>query len=306
MRTTSDRSGARDSGYFSLATQACSAAPSRFPFAIIGRAVPERIHTHTMRNPIKKNSAAPRTRRRSPDDPGGKAMAVYDQLRELIVHGKLAPGTPIIERPFAERLGASRGSLRQALLRLEHEGFVSTTAAGVYSRAVVTPLTIADVDDLYMLFAALNGAGARQAAELPEKERKAIADAMTAHNKELAVALAKPAQHFADVYEIDQAFHMEYLSVVGGPRFHALYDAISSQGERYGRAYGNAVGHEPLVGGMAAASSDEHRAIIAGIRAGDPDAAERASLINWRNSAERARRNIKMSGERGAFMSGIE
>ena len=234
-------------------------------------------------------------------DPAGRSQAVYEQLRTLIIRGSLAPGSPIIERPFADRLGVSRGSLRDALRRLEHEGFVSMTAAGVYSRAVVTPLTVADMDDIYTLIAALNGAGARKAAELPNADRQRMADSMAEINDALASALATAGQSSQQVYDMDHRFHMVYLAVVGGPRLHAFYDAVSSQGERYGRAYSSALGQVPAVGGMALASTDEHRAIIDAIRSGDLDGAERAALINWRNAASRLRVVITSTGERGSF-----
>ena len=242
-----------------------------------------------------------RTRNRQTADPAARGQAVYEQLRALIIRGSLAPGSPIIERPFAERLKVSRGSLRDALRRLEHEGFVSATAAGVYSRAVVTPLTVADMDDIYTLIAALNGAGARKAAELPDAERRRLADGMAQLNEELAALLATPGQTSQKLYELDHRFHMAYLAVVGGPRLHAFYDAVSSQGERYGRAYSSDLGHVPGVGGMALASTAEHRAIVKGIKSGDPDAAERAALTNWRNAASRLRVVITSTGERGSF-----
>jgi len=240
-------------------------------------------------------------RKRQATDTSGRSQAVYEQLRSLIIRGSLAPGSPIIERPFAERLGVSRGSLRDALTRLEHEGFVSAAAAGVYSRAVVTPLTVADMDDIYTLIAALNGAAARKAAELPPAERRRIADSMKGLNEELAAALATPGQSSKNIYDMDHRFHMVYLAAVGGPRRQALYDAVSSQGERYGRAYSSAVGHVPGVGGMALASTEEHRAIFEGIRSGNPDAAEKAASTNWRNAASRLRVVITSTGERGSF-----
>ena len=244
--------------------------------------------------------------KRQTTDTAGRGQAVYEQLRELIIRGGLAPGSPIIERPFADRLGVSRGSLRDALRRLEHEGFVNATAAGVYSRAVVTPLTVADMDDIYTLIAALNGAGARKAAELPEADRNPIADSMTVLNEELAATLATPGQSSQDVYDMDHRFHTVYLAAVGGPRLHAFYDAVSSQGERYGRAYSSAIGHVPAAGGMALASTDEHRAIIDAIRSGNPDAAERAALTNWRNAASRLRVVITSTGERGSFFGAAD
>ena len=255
---------------------------------------------------MKTNGRIKRSKKKSTnDDAGGRTAAVYAQLRESIVCGSLAPGSPIIERQFAERLGVSRGSLRLVLRRLEHEGFVSASAAGVYSRAVVTPLTVADMDDIYMMIAALNGAGAREAALLVDRERRQLADRMMAINAELTDALASILQNMAKVYDIDHQFHKAYLTAVGGPRLHAFYDAVSSQGERYGRAYSSGAGHVPSVGGLAPASSEEHLAIIDAIRKGRPDDAERAALLNWRNAADRLRVVIASSGERGSFLGTV-
>jgi DNA-binding GntR family transcriptional regulator len=246
------------------------------------------------------------SRKRQAADPNRRGRGVYHQLRELIIRGVLAPGSPIIERPFAERLGVSRGSLRDALRRLEHEGFVSATAAGVYSRAVVSPLTVSDMDDIYTLIAALNGAAARKAAELPDIERRRIADSMTVINRKLAAALATPGESSQTVYDLDHQFHMVYLASVGGPRLHAVYDAVSSQGERYGRAYSSALGQVPAVGGLALASTGEHRAIVDAIRSGNADAAERAAITNWRNAASRLRVLITSTGERGSFFGAAD
>jgi len=253
---------------------------------------------------IAQKRTARRNRKTSDDNRRGRG--VYEQLRTLIITGGLAPGSPIIERPFAARLGVSRGSLRDALRRLEHEGFVSATAAGVYSRAVVTPLTVADMDDIYTVIAALDGAAARKAAQLPDPDRRRIAESMTAVNKRLAAALAAPGGTSQMVYDLDREFHMAYLTSVGGPRLRALYDAISLQGERYGRAYSSALGHFPAVGGLALASTQEHRAIADAIRGSNPDAAEQAASANWRNAASRLRVLIASAGERGSFFGDAE
>jgi GntR family transcriptional regulator of gluconate operon len=219
----------------------------------------------------------------------------------MIVRGVLAPGSPVIERPFAARLGVSRGSLRSALRRLEHEGFVRPSAAGVYSRAVVTPLTVADMDEIYTLLAVLNGAAARQAAAMQPSARKAIGTKMEALNATLAAALAASTDDVSTVYEIDHQIHMVYVAAASGPRLRALYAAVSSQGERYGRAYNTAIAHAPAVGGLAKSSPGEHRAIIDAIRAGHQDEAEQAAIVNWRNAAARLRRVITSAGERGSF-----
>jgi DNA-binding GntR family transcriptional regulator len=46
----------------------------------------------------------------------------YAALHAAIVAGDLSPGERLIEEELAERLGLSRGAVRQAILRLGHEG----------------------------------------------------------------------------------------------------------------------------------------------------------------------------------------
>lgn len=231
----------------------------------------------------------------------GTVNDVYEQLRDMIVRSVLAPGAPLIERPLAERLAVSRASLRSALQRLEHEGFVRSSRAGVYSRAVVAPLTVADMQEIYTLIAVLNGTAARQAAELAAAERHAIADRMDRLNAELAAILHSPDDDLGSIYDIDHRFHQCYIERAGGARLRQLLDSIASQGERYGRAYASGMGHAGIVRGPASTSPGEHQAIINAIRAGDPDRAERAAVTNWRNAASRLQAVIAAAGERGSF-----
>src|SRR3954468_11717459 len=48
----------------------------------------------------------------------------YATLHARIVAGELSPGERLVEEELAEQLGQSRGSIRTALLRLEHDGLV--------------------------------------------------------------------------------------------------------------------------------------------------------------------------------------
>ena len=54
-----------------------------------------------------------------------RASQAYRRLRELIVHGRLAPGARIIETEVAGKLGISRTPVRAALQRLQQEGYIS-------------------------------------------------------------------------------------------------------------------------------------------------------------------------------------
>jgi DNA-binding GntR family transcriptional regulator len=231
----------------------------------------------------------------------GVAHDVYGLVREMIVQGMLAPGAPLIERSLATRLGVSRGSLRSALQRLEHEGFVRSFSAGKYSRAVVAPLTVADMEEIYTLIAVLDGVAARQAARLPDAQRERLAQQLEALNTRLAKVLDSSGGDFSAVYEIDHQLHFRYVEAAGAARLLALYSAISSQGERYGRAYASAMGYVNPTPGQSFPAVLEHEAILDAIRAGDADAAERAAVTNWHNAAARFRRVIAAAGERGSF-----
>src|SRR4051794_41197150 len=48
----------------------------------------------------------------------------YAALHTAIVAGELSPGERLIEEELAEQLGLSRGAVREAILRLGHEGLV--------------------------------------------------------------------------------------------------------------------------------------------------------------------------------------
>ncbi len=71
--------------------------------------------------------------------------SIISQIETLILEGALKPGNPLPpEREFAETLGVSRPSLREALLKVEARGLVSTRRGGGYAVADVTAPTLTD------------------------------------------------------------------------------------------------------------------------------------------------------------------
>ncbi|MFF1449968.1 GntR family transcriptional regulator [Streptomyces sp. NPDC058274] len=56
--------------------------------------------------------------------PAPLRQAVYDALTELIVSGSLKPGQHLVEAELAEHLGVSRQPVREALQRLQTNGWV--------------------------------------------------------------------------------------------------------------------------------------------------------------------------------------
>jgi DNA-binding GntR family transcriptional regulator len=88
--------------------------------------------------------------------------AVYQRLQREIVSGALSPGTPLREAELTGRLSVSKTPLRDALVRLQKDGFVTIPP---YRTAVVSGYTRTDLREIYELRELLEGACARQAAQ---------------------------------------------------------------------------------------------------------------------------------------------
>jgi DNA-binding GntR family transcriptional regulator len=224
-----------------------------------------------------------------------RATQVYEQLRELIVWGRIAPGARIIEAEVAGRLNVSRTPVRAALQRLQQEGYVAASGTGQQSRLAVAPLTQEDARELFEIVAEVEGLAARRAAERAQADRSALARRLDAINRELLDASSRDDPDGRSIFDLDQRFHRTYVEAGAGPRLLALHDAVKPQGERYIRLYISALVDE--IG----TSVDEHDTTIRTIEAGEADKAQHAVRTNWRNAADRLSRVISSMGERGAW-----
>jgi DNA-binding GntR family transcriptional regulator len=77
---------------------------------------------------------------------------VTNLLRQSIIDGSLPSGEELNQAQIAERLGISRGPVREALGQLEQEGLIRIVP---YKGVVVTPLNPTYVRELYSLRSAL-------------------------------------------------------------------------------------------------------------------------------------------------------
>lgn len=225
---------------------------------------------------------------------GSRPDQVYVRLRDLIVQGSLAPGTRIVETEIAARLGVSRTPVREALQRLQQEGFVMGAPGAQQSRLTVAPLTRDDVQELLAITGALEGLGARHAATLDPAERRALVKDLRALNQEFArAARTSPVDH-GRLYEADERLHRRIVQSGVGPRLLALHDAVKPQAERYIRMYIS------MLTGDIKSSMDEHDAMIDAIDEGRDSDAQEAVELNWRHAADRLSRVIAVAGERGS------
>lgn len=107
------------------------------------------------------------------------AVELTDRLRSMIMEGELKPGEKIPERTLTERFGVSRTPVREAVKVLAAEGLVVL----VQNRgAVVSRLTVAEMEEVFPVLAALEGAAGelacRQASDAEIAGIRRLNDAM--------------------------------------------------------------------------------------------------------------------------------
>jgi DNA-binding GntR family transcriptional regulator len=140
---------------------------------------------------------------------------VAEVLRESIVDGSLAAGTPLVEMRVAEELAVSRGPVRSALHVLEGEGLVRTQPNG---RTTVVGFGADDVQDLlrvrYELEATAIRGGVAQGASIAPLE--------TAYAAVAAEGATTPR-----LVELDVAFHRAMLAFSGSRFLMEAWQAIA-------------------------------------------------------------------------------
>lgn len=90
----------------------------------------------------------------------GTNQLVYDELKKAIIKGALSPGTPLVERDLAERLGVSRTPVHEAINRLEAEHLVIRLPN---KRVIVAEVSLEDLRHLYTIRANLEVLAAKWA-----------------------------------------------------------------------------------------------------------------------------------------------
>ncbi|HRW87173.1 MAG TPA: GntR family transcriptional regulator [Thermovirgaceae bacterium] len=130
---------------------------------------------------------------------------VYDYLRSQMNQGELRPGSAINLGEMSSRFGISRTPLREALLQLETEGFVT-----IYPRKgiIVNPLSEEDIRHAYEIIGALE-------ASVVFNERNSITSTETEKMRRLNLLMreALDRDDFDTFYRHNISFHNIYLDL---------------------------------------------------------------------------------------------
>lgn len=241
---------------------------------------------------VKKKATAPR---KSKAEHGTSVDSAFLRIRDLIVHGRMAPGTWIVEGYLCEHLNMSRTPVRGALYLLQREGYVLEHRNGSKSRMIVAPVTKEDANDLYPIIGRIEGLAGRRTAKLPEEDRARLAGQLKEVNERLRAIAQQRSINGPEIFELDHTFHRLLIDAGSGPRLSALHRAIEPQTERYWRLYASSIINELHV------SVEEHDEIIAALLSGDAERLETALVVNWENGCKRLAKVIDIFGERGSW-----
>lgn len=191
---------------------------------------------------------------------------VRNRLTDWIVEGIVPPMEPLRIRSMAERLGVSTTPVREALLELEREGWITSSPNRGFS---VKPLDPEEVRQLYPIIWSLEVHALHEDPPLSSD-----LDEMDRINRRM-----KDAEDGRVAVDLDTLWHDVLLSRGGNRILGKILVNLKRRASRYELAYMAATGR-------IAVSSEQHASISQHLREGRITEAARLLEENWRIGPE--------------------
>jgi DNA-binding GntR family transcriptional regulator len=184
---------------------------------------------------------------------------VYESLRDAIINQVLKPGERLMETELAEEMGVSRTPVREAIRKLEQEGYVvMIPRKGAY----VAGLSIKDIHEVFEIRGALESLAAGLAAEratqeeIEEMERNIVLEASHFESNDLIKTI-----------EVDTKFHELIFKASKNDRLLGMISNLREQVQRFRTT-------TLAVSGRLKFALEEHRRIVEAIAARDVQLAQ--------------------------------
>jgi DNA-binding GntR family transcriptional regulator len=189
-----------------------------------------------------------------------KNVAVYRKLRQAILKGKLKPGQKIVMADLAKTFGLSETPVREAIRRLESDGYVQFTP---HTGAIVTKIDEGELAEVYLIRIALEALATRLAS--PHITDKDI-DFLIRKNQKIEAAIQQ--KKYENIGHINKDFHLRIYKAAPFPRLYKMICDLWDTFERWPSVFA-------YVPARAVASVKEHKKIIQALKNGDTDLADR-------------------------------
>ncbi len=218
----------------------------------------------------------------------------YDIIRRDILSCVLLPGQQIIQSQLVEKYKLGTTPVREALQKLSHEGLVITVPRSGY---IVSPITLAEVRELFEFRAILETSAARIAVQRASDEQLA----KIAEQANFTYTYSDHADYPRFV-SLNHAFHCSIAAASGN---HRLEEALSRTLDSLTRVF-----HVIMdVQDSAEETRKEHLDIVAALQARDAERAVAVLNAQINRTAqlvgEAVARNIASSTGRGVFDPGL-
>lgn len=193
---------------------------------------------------------------------------VHRAIVGRILRDELAPGSRVSDSALAQELGVSRTPVREALLRMEREGFLEVDVGrGFFVKA----LSAGEVAEVYPILWTLEVLALRAS---PAPGRATVAE-LDRVNAELGEAGDDPERRI----DLDMVWHRTLLEGCPNARLLEMITGLKSVIRRYEYAYMQNARRIPV-------STRTHDDIARALEAGDVEAAVPLLESNWRITME--------------------
>jgi DNA-binding GntR family transcriptional regulator len=152
-----------------------------------------------------------------------RADEVYDQLKRDVSDFKLVPGDRFTETEISERLGVSRTPVRQALFKLQQEGYVEVLFRSGWR---VLPFDFDQFEQLYDLRMVLETTAAQRLCEDTLRADRSLLEQLT------SIWLVSPGQRSSDTVQVaqwDEAFHCSLVAAAGNAEMARVHRDVTER-----------------------------------------------------------------------------
>jgi DNA-binding GntR family transcriptional regulator len=188
-----------------------------------------------------------------------------ERIRAAILDGILPPGARIDQNQLAKDLNTSLVPVREALKKLEGEGFVQIIPR---RGAFVTDTSIKDMEDLYFARSILEGQAGYHAAERISEDKLKQLDAL--HTK---VGFSLESHDFDEFSQLNRQFHFIIYEAAGSTYLSGMIASLWDLADRYRYRY-------VFFKDQAAVIQAEHKQILDACHAHDPKALREAIIYH--------------------------
>jgi DNA-binding GntR family transcriptional regulator len=152
-----------------------------------------------------------------------RADEVYEQLKRDVAEFNLVPGDRFTENELSERLGVSRTPVRQALFRLQQEGYVEVLFRSGWR---VLPFDFDQFEQLYDLRMVLETTAAHRLCEDGKRVDRELLDQL---NGIWLVPAAERSTDTVQVAQWDEAFHCALVAAAGNAEMARVHRDVTDR-----------------------------------------------------------------------------